>query len=74
MLSGEKNFAFDSEKISDVVKSFNLPKVKIIGRSVESAKDTATTESVMLEFAEKFEFDNIILIQATSPLLETAED
>ena len=27
----------------------------------------------MLEFAEKFEFDNIILIQATSPLLETED-
>ena len=55
------------------MKSFNLPKVKIIGRSVESAKDTATTESVMLEFAEKFEFDNIILIQATSPLLKSSD-
>ena len=33
----------------------------------------ATTESAMLEFAEKYEFDNIVLIQATSPLL-TAKD
>ena len=55
------------------MKSFNLPKVKIIGRSVESAKDTATTESAMLEFAEKFEFDNIILIQATRPLLKSSD-
>lgn len=65
--------ATDSEKISETVKSFNLEKVKVIGRSEETAKDTASTESAMLEFAEKFFFDNIILIQATSPLLETAD-
>ena len=69
----EVYIATDSEKISDTVKNFNLPKVKIIGRSEESAKDTAATESAMIEFAEKFEFDNIILIQATSPLLESVD-
>lgn len=63
----------DSDKIAEVVKSFDLPKIKIIGRSEETAKDTASTESAMLEFAEKFEFDNIILIQATSPLLESSD-
>ena len=45
----------------------------VIGRSAESASDTASTEFAMLEFAENYEFDNITLIQATSPLL-TAED
>lgn len=44
-------------------------KVTVIGRSVESASDTASTEFVMLEFAEKYSFTNIVLIQATSPLL-----
>ena len=63
----------DSEKISETVKSLNLDKIKIIGRSEKTAKDTASTESAMLEFAEKFEFDNIVLIQATSPLLETED-
>ena len=65
--------ATDSEKISETVESFNFSKVKVIGRSSETAEDTASTESAMLEFAEKFEFDNIILVQATSPLLETAD-
>ncbi|WP_029322792.1 acylneuraminate cytidylyltransferase [Butyrivibrio sp. AE3004] len=44
-------------------------KLEIIGRSAESASDTAPTEFAMLEFADKYEFDNIVLIQATSPLL-----
>ena len=45
----------------------------MIGRSKESASDTASTENAMVEFAKKYEFDNIVLIQATSPLL-TWED
>lgn len=65
--------ATDSEIIEKTVKSFNLPKVMVIGRSAESASDTASTEFAMLEFAENYDFDNITLIQATSPLL-TAED
>jgi len=63
----------DSEKIKNVVESFNFSKVKVIGRSPESATDTASTEFVMLEFANNYEFDNIVLIQATSPLLRTED-
>ncbi len=48
-------------------------KLEIVGRSAESASDTASTEFVMLEFAEKYDFDNIALVQATSPLL-SADD
>lgn len=65
--------ATDSQQIKDTVLSFNFDKVKVIGRSEQSATDTASTESAMLEFAEKYEFNNICLIQATSPLL-MAED
>lgn len=65
--------ATDSDKIKDVVESFRLNKVKVIGRSAESASDTASTESAMLEFADQYQFDNIVLVQATSPLL-TAKD
>ena len=63
--------ATDSEKISDTVKSFDFEKIQVIGRSASTANDTASTESAMLEFAGKFNFENIILIQATSPLLST---
>lgn len=65
--------ATDSEQIKKTVESFNLPKVMVIGRSAESASDKASTESAMLEFAKTTEFENIVLIQATSPLL-TADD
>lgn len=61
--------ATDSKEISDTVNSFGFDRVRVIGRSPENATDTASTESVMLEFAEKYDFDSIILIQATSPLL-----
>lgn len=72
--------ATDSEEITGVVEDIKTDaelgdsaKLVVIGRTPESASDTASTEFAMLEFAEKYEFDNITLIQATSPLL-TCED
>lgn len=59
----------DSEIIKNCVNNYRSDKVEIFNRSLETATDTASTESAMLEYAEKYEFDNIILIQATSPLL-----
>ncbi len=65
--------ATDNDRIKAVVESFAFDKVQAIGRSAENASDTASTEAVMLEFASQYEFDNIILIQATSPLLTAAD-
>lgn len=62
--------ATDSEKIRATLEKYNLSKVEVIGRSAESATDTASTEMAMLEFAEQYEFLNIALVQATSPLLK----
>lgn len=59
----------DSEQIIDVAKNFQHEKFEIIHRSPETATDVASTESAMLEFTELYNFENIILIQATSPLL-----
>ncbi len=68
--------ATDSDEIRQAVRQFQngsekalFSKVMVIGRSAESASDTASTEFAMLEFAENYEFENITLIQATSPLL-----
>ena len=68
--------ATDSDKIKETVENFKtgnevdlFNKAVIIDRSAESASDIASTEFAMLEFANKYEFDNIVLIQATSPLL-----
>lgn len=70
--------ATDSDAIRDAIEAFRneqecFKKIEIIGRSEESASDTASTEFAMLEFAGNYDFDNIVLIQATSPLLR-AED
>ena len=62
--------ATDDKNIVSAVNEFGLNKVKVIGRSASSASDIASTESAMLEFAEQHHFEHIVLIQATSPMLE----
>lgn len=66
--------ATDSEEIKQVVISFNLEKVEIYDRESVNAQDTSSTESVILEYLNKNQFDkndNLFLIQATSPLLKS---
>lgn len=71
--------ATDSTKIRNVVEKFadegfvGCEKIEVIGRSEETASDTASTESAMMEFASLYEFDNIVLVQATSPTLTSAD-
>ena len=72
--------ATDSDLIKETINNFVtreetklFEKVVVVGRSAASASDTASTEQVMLEFAEKYEFDNIALVQATSPLLQAPD-
>ena len=60
--------ATDSTEIAETVQRLCLPKVRVVGRGVETATDTASTESVMLEVATHGEFSNLVLLQATSPL------
>ena len=57
----------DDSKIKNIVLSLGLD-VKVIDRPAEFAKDTSSTESVMLHFAEHVDFDILNLVQATSPL------
>ena len=66
--------ATDSDKIEDVGSSHSSKKTKVYRRSAENACDTASTESVMLEYINyaKLPADDIfMLVQATSPLTET---
>ena len=68
--------ATDCNKIKKAVKKFNFSKVKIYNRKKENATDTASTESVMLEFIENNNFndkDLFLLVQATSPLTQTKD-
>lgn len=61
----------DSNEIREVVEKYGSEKLRVVDRSEQTATDTASTESAMIEFAENNIFDNIILIQATSPLLKS---
>jgi len=63
----------DSDEIKKAVQEYGSDKIIITGRSAEVSTDTASTEAVMLEFAEKSDFENIILVQATSPLLKSGD-
>lgn len=45
--------ATDSEEIKKIVLGFELPKVEVYDRNPENASDTASTESVMLEYIKK---------------------
>jgi len=69
--------ATDSESIRDVISTHcyhNLfDKLSVVGRSKETSTDTASTEMAMLEFAQNHYFDNIVLIQATSPLITACD-
>lgn len=66
--------ATDSDKIEKTVTSQSYKKTKIYRRSAENACDTASTESVMLEYIRYAQLpagDIFMLVQATSPLTET---
>lgn len=66
--------ATDSDEIWKIVEEHNYEKTILYHRSAENACDTASTESVMLEYinAKKLSNDTIfMLVQATSPLTET---
>lgn len=66
--------ATDSDKIEDVVNSMHCLKATVYRRSSENASDTASTESVMLEYIQHADLkgDTIfMLVQATSPLTQT---
>lgn len=65
--------ASDSKKINSIIQNFNFSKVEIFHRSKKNSKDTSSTESVMLECINEYNFNNndlFILVQATSPLVQ----
>ena len=66
--------ATDCDEIEKAVSSFDLEKVTVYRRLAENATDTASTESVMLEYINQTNLnpkDNFFLIQATSPLIKS---
>lgn len=66
--------ATDSDDIWTTVEKHNYKKTTLYRRSAENACDTASTESVMLEYIHNANLANDIvfmLVQATSPLTQT---
>lgn len=66
----------DSERYSELIKSFEFEKTEIFHRNKEFATDTASTEDAILEFLNKKEIKDecvIILAQATSPLTKSTD-
>jgi len=66
--------ATDSEEIKSTVLSFGFSKLEVYDRDSENAQDTASTESVMLEYINKSNMndeDLFFLVQATSPMLKS---
>lgn len=63
----------DSGEIKSTVESFGFDKVEVITRSADTATDTASSESALIEFCQNYEFEKVIFLQATSPLTKPAD-
>mgnify|MGYP006142004885 CR=1 FL=1 len=57
----------DSEEILNISEKFG---VKTIKRPLELSDDNASSESVLLHFAKNVDFDILVFIQCTSPLIQ----
>lgn len=68
--------ATDCNEIKNTVETFGFKKVRVYDRDKLNAEDNSSTESVIIEFLQKENYndkDNFILVQATSPLTETKD-
>lgn len=65
--------ASDSAAIRDDARARYGSRIEVVDRAPENATDTASSESVMRELADRVDCDVLALIQATSPLT-SAED
>lgn len=65
--------ATEDAEIAAVAAAHGHPKVTVVSRSAASATDDASTETVLLEFAQAHSFEHLVLIQATSPLLRSED-
>lgn len=66
----------DSETVKRVVLAYDKPnkdKIIVVERSEESSTDMASTEDVMLDFTARVEYENMVFIQCTNPLITTAD-
>jgi CMP-N,N'-diacetyllegionaminic acid synthase len=77
-LNAAKNITFNADiwvSTDDYdIKQFALENgAQVIDRPKEFATDTATTESVLEHFTENVDYDIMVLIQPTSPLVQSMD-
>jgi len=60
----------DDEEIAMVAEAWGA---MVLMRPPKLAKDTSTSESALLHFAENIDFDKLVFIQPTSPLLRSKD-
>ena len=68
--------ATDDDEIANIVLGLGLSKISVFRRSNENASDSASTESVMLEYLDNERIsqdDNFMLAQATSPFTKSQD-
>ena len=65
--------ATDSDEIAKVIREYPSDKIMVIGRSEEVSTNVSPTIEVVLEVSQQIQYTNLILIQATSPLI-SADD
>ncbi len=68
--------ATDSKQIKETVEGFGFDRVEVYMRDEINARDTSSTESVMLEFINKNHFSEeilFLLVQVTNPLIKSGD-
>ena len=65
--------ASEDPRVRTVASRIADKRLKVIDRDPKTATDEASTESALFDFAQRYEFERVVLIQATSPLL-TGDD
>ncbi len=63
----------DGKEIKKTVNQISNSKLVVVDRPKNTAQDSSTTESAMIDFANRFDFEDIVLIQATSPYLKSKD-
>jgi N-acylneuraminate cytidylyltransferase len=63
----------DSDSILSVAAEYGSGKVVCVKRDPQLATGTASTESVMGDFARTHDFRHMVLVQATSPMLTSGD-
>ena len=65
--------ATDSDEIAKVIKEYPSDKIIVMGRTPEVSTNVSPTIDVVLEISQQIEFNNLVLVQATSPLVSASD-